>query len=353
MLGRDLIDLRAFDFAYHAGWLAGPGLWFCLLRAPCLLARARFDLLLDFAGEKDLCPVPWLLGRLRWPLGPTRRLLSLARCRRTADVARDTGLEDYESERSRVERRTSLRMLYRTNRFSGSGAQDETCRTRCTLDAIRRFYYSGADLDFPRPDGTTLLMEAAESYDVAAIAFLLEHGANPNAQDLRGRCALHHAVPQHRRSVLACLSDDRIVAAHLHHPQATVCTALALLADFDGLARRPCFRCGGDCGAVPATDANLLNRDGRTPYMEFPPDWPRFRDRQFHLALVYHFLLVVAIVLFALWWWGDPEAENWHLDKFGKWQFAPKLARFGVGLLLLLLSGMGVGILRALALALL
>ena len=65
-------------------------------------------------------------------------------------------------------------------------------------------------------------------------------------------------------------------------------------------------------------------------------------------ALVYHFLLVVAIVLFALWWWGDPEAENWHLDKFGKWQFAPKLARFGVGLLLLLLSGMGVGILRAL-----
>ena len=137
VLGRDLIDLRAFDFAYHAGWLAGPGLWFCLLRAPCLLARARFDLLLDFAGEKDLCPVPWLLGRLRWPLGPTRRLLSLARCRRTADVARDTGLEDYESERSRVERRTSLRMLYRTNRFSGSGAQDETCRTRLR-DRARR-----------------------------------------------------------------------------------------------------------------------------------------------------------------------------------------------------------------------
>ena len=46
VLGRDLIDLRAFDFAYHAGWLAGPGLWFCLLRAPCLLARARLDLLL-------------------------------------------------------------------------------------------------------------------------------------------------------------------------------------------------------------------------------------------------------------------------------------------------------------------
>ena len=40
VLGRDLIDLRAFDFAYHAGWLAGPGLWFCLLRAPCLLDRS-------------------------------------------------------------------------------------------------------------------------------------------------------------------------------------------------------------------------------------------------------------------------------------------------------------------------
>ena len=36
-----------------------------------------------------------------------------------------------------------------------------------------QFYYSGADLDFPRPDGTTLLMEAAASYDADRLARLM------------------------------------------------------------------------------------------------------------------------------------------------------------------------------------
>jgi ankyrin repeat protein len=59
----------------------------------------------------------------------------------------------------------------------------------------------GADINhqFPEGDGLTTLMMASSANEASkGVAFLLEHGANPNLQADSGRTALHTAVMRGR-----------------------------------------------------------------------------------------------------------------------------------------------------------
>jgi ankyrin repeat protein len=54
-----------------------------------------------------------------------------------------------------------------------------------------------ADVNLGDPDGTTPLLAAIINFHFDFAAFLLDHGANPNARDSRGRAPLYAAVDMH------------------------------------------------------------------------------------------------------------------------------------------------------------
>lgn len=54
-----------------------------------------------------------------------------------------------------------------------------------------------ADINLADPDSTTPLLEAIVNFHFDLAAFLLDHGADPNARDLHGRAPLYAAVDMH------------------------------------------------------------------------------------------------------------------------------------------------------------
>jgi ankyrin repeat protein len=65
------------------------------------------------------------------------------------------------------------------------------------LASGRTLVNAKADVNLADPDGTTPLIEAIINFHFDFAAFLLDHGASPNAQDGKGRSALYAAVDMH------------------------------------------------------------------------------------------------------------------------------------------------------------
>ena len=65
------------------------------------------------------------------------------------------------------------------------------------LASGRTLVNAKADVNLADPDGTIPLIEAIINFHFDFAAFLLDHGANPNTQDSKGRSALYAAVDMH------------------------------------------------------------------------------------------------------------------------------------------------------------
>jgi len=64
------------------------------------------------------------------------------------------------------------------------------------LDIVKLLVTSSADIQKPNYNGGTCLINSVQSVELCE--FLLQHGANVNAQDIQCKTALHYAIQEHR-----------------------------------------------------------------------------------------------------------------------------------------------------------
>ena len=64
------------------------------------------------------------------------------------------------------------------------------------LDIVRLLVSNKADIQKPNHNGGTCLINSVQSVELCK--FLLENGANVNAEDIQNKTALHYAIQEHR-----------------------------------------------------------------------------------------------------------------------------------------------------------
>lgn len=80
------------------------------------------------------------------------------------------------------------------------------------LDVVRFLVERGADIHRPNYNGGTCLINSVQS--VSLCAYLLQHGAEPDARDMQLKTALHYAIQEHRHETVLLLLE-RGASPHL------------------------------------------------------------------------------------------------------------------------------------------
>ncbi|XP_026754117.2 protein fem-1 homolog A [Galleria mellonella] len=91
---------------------------------------------------------------------------------------------------------------------AGSDSGSTPVRSACFmthLDVVRFLVQRGADIHRPNHNGGTCLINSVQS--VRLCTYLLEHGAEVDAQDMQLKTALHYAIQEHRVETARLLLD--------------------------------------------------------------------------------------------------------------------------------------------------